>query len=287
MNVKEQTTVDHVIKERPMIYEKQVLKESSNTNLYQEKINYLKIQIENKEQEVSLWKRKYEDLVEAYKKLEMAFEKEVVNVAQKEVVYHEDLNLVDRRPGHYVVEVQRENQERVDLDRGPDIRERTDYDLRRDYQVNREYEVNRDYDIKRDNQVNREYEINKNYDIRRDNQDSNIRRDYEVVKDYASRNYNDYNIKRDYEYNNNRDFENRRDYEINKEIDIRHNLENVEAARKDLKRDFDVKNTFDMTGGKAQGKKEVLDKKFESFGNLKITSQNAKKNLDRVHKPSV
>ena len=109
MNVREEAYRGDIKDDRPIIHshEKKVLKDS-NTNFYIEKINALKIIIEGKDQEILVWQRKYEDLYEAYKRLEVAYEKDLGEIVTKETVI-EDFNYQKKTPNRYVVEVETKN----------------------------------------------------------------------------------------------------------------------------------------------------------------------------------
>ena len=107
MNIKEGFSKEF-IKEKPIFYEEKHIKERY-TDVYKEKIGYLQSVIEGKDHEILLWKKKYEDLLEIYHKLEMNYERDMGNSASKGTVFH-DFHYERTSPSHYVVEVEQENQ---------------------------------------------------------------------------------------------------------------------------------------------------------------------------------
>lgn len=87
---------------------------SSSTALYQEKINHLKTVLETKEQEILLWKKKYEDLTETYRRLEMSYEKEIGQVITKETIGH-DFIYENVRPSHYLVQIEQDRDKKFNV----------------------------------------------------------------------------------------------------------------------------------------------------------------------------
>ena len=299
MKVKQETIEDHTFREKPMVvHERQVLRENnSTTTFYEEKIKYYKVQLENKEQEVALWKRKYEDLIEAYRRLEISFEREVGRVVSrdKEVVFGEG---IEKRPTQYVVEVDREDQFKEDF--------RTEnFEIQREYNArNDDHHIHRDYytvpNFNSREGLNTQKGIESHYhQICYKNDDD--RRNYEVPHEHYAgndfqHNFDDrrnlevehehyggkFDVKKQGEYQHNKDFNMR--YEKIKEYD---DFQKNAEKKKDLKRDFeDKKAATTQKIDSNLGKKMVPDRKIESFHDKKggVTT---KGKLQKVHKPSV
>lgn len=120
MRVKEEITKGaDFVKVHQSPYQEKYMKQttlSSSTALYQEKINHLKTVLETKEQEILLWKKKYEDLTETYKRLEMSYEKEIGQIVTKETIGNEFI-YENVRPSHYVVQIEQDKERKFDLDK--------------------------------------------------------------------------------------------------------------------------------------------------------------------------
>lgn len=281
MKVKQETIEDHTFREKPMVvHERQVLRENNTTTtFYEEKIKYFKVQLENKEQEVTLWKRKYDGLIEAYRRLETSYEREVGRVVSrdKEVVFGEGF---EKRPTQYVVEVDREDQFKEDF--------RTD-----NFEIQREYDTRKDLNTQKD--IHSEYnQIYYNYDDRR-----NLEAPHEHY--YAGNDFkHNFDDRRNLEvehkhYGGGFDGNRQGEYQHNKDFDIRYekikeygDFQKSDEKKKILKRNFEDKKaattqTIDST--LTLGKKNSTDRKIESFHDKKAVTTKGK--LEKVHKPSV